>query len=65
MAVASHQRIDIGVVPHVERAGGTGPGGDCKDGNSPKKWLEVTRCNHQSDKRSEHGKQHNTWFHQR
>ncbi len=62
---ASHDGIDVGVVPHIEDTGGTRPRGDCKNCNGPKQWIEVTRCNHQSDKRSEDGKHHHAWFHQR
>ena len=30
-----------------------------------KKRIEVTRRNHQSNKRGEHRKQHDAWFHER
>ena len=54
---AGHHRVDVGVVPHVEHAGGAGSRGDCENCNGPKQRIEVTRRNHQSDERGEHRKQ--------
>ena len=39
---ASHHGIDVGVVPHVEHAGGAGSCGDGENCNRPKKRIEVT-----------------------
>ena len=62
---AGHHRIDIGVVPHVEHAGGASPRGDGEDCNGPKEWIEMTRCNHQSNERGEDRKHHHARLHQR
>ena len=62
---ASHHGIDVGVVPHVEHAGGAGSRGDCENGNGPEKRIEVTRCDHQSDECGEDREQHHARFHQR
>ena len=62
---ASHHRIDVGVVPHVEHAGGASSGGDGKDCNGPKQRIQVTRRNHQANERGEHRKQHHARLHER
>jgi hypothetical protein len=36
--------------------------GNC---NAPTKWIDVTRCDHQPDKRSEHRERYDARFHQR
>ena len=62
---ASHHGIDVGVVPHVEHAGGASSGGDGKDCNGPKQRIQVTRRNHQANERGEHRKQHHARLHER
>ena len=62
---ASHDGVDIGVVPHIEHAGGAGPRGDCENCNESKEWIEVSRRDHQSDERSEHRERHHARLHQR
>jgi hypothetical protein len=42
---ASHNRVDVGVVPHVEGADGAGSCGDCENSNGPKEWIEMAGCN--------------------
>src|SRR5262249_45490084 len=44
---ARHERVDIGVVPHVEHTGSASSRGDGKNCGGPKKGIEATRCNHQ------------------
>jgi hypothetical protein len=62
---ASHEGIDVGVVPHIEHTRGAGARGNGKNCNQPMGGIEVTRCNDQSDECSEHSKRHHAWFHQR
>jgi hypothetical protein len=57
----SHHRVDVGVVPHVEDAGGAG---SCENSNGRKKWIEMAGCNDQSSNRGEHCKQHHARLHQ-
>jgi|SoiMethySBSTD1v2_1073268.scaffolds.fasta_scaffold253202_4 hypothetical protein len=47
----------VGIVPHVEDAGGAGSCRDCENCNGPKEWIEMTGCNGQSNNRGEHGRQ--------
>src|SRR5262249_52017295 len=44
---ARHERIDIGVIPHVEHTGGASSRGDGQNCSGPKKGIEATWCNHQ------------------
>jgi hypothetical protein len=58
-------RRDVGVVPHVDDAGGASSCRDCENCNGPKEWIEMTACNDQSSSRGEHGWQHDARLHQR
>jgi hypothetical protein len=51
-------RIDIGVVPHVEHAGGSGPCGDAKNRGKRGQRIKSNWRAAQSDQRGEDGKHH-------
>ena len=59
---AGHDRIDIGVVPHVERAGGCGPRGNGKNRGKSGQRIKSNWSDAQSDERGEDGKHHHTWL---
>jgi hypothetical protein len=40
-------RRDVGVVPHVDDAGGASSWCNCENCNGPKEWIEMTGCNGQ------------------
>src|SRR4029077_15131120 len=61
---ASHERIDIGVVPHVEHTGGASARRDGENCGSREKRIEVTGRNLQSNERREHRKRHHTRLHE-
>src|SRR6516162_3177603 len=52
---ARHERVDIGVVPHVEHTCGASSRGDGKNCGGPKKEIEATWCNHQPNYGSKYG----------
>ena len=62
---ASHHGVDVGVVPHIEYAGGASSCGDGENCNGAEQRIEVTRCNHQSNECSEDRKQHHARLHER
>ena len=62
---AGHYCVDIGVVPHVEHAGGAGARGNAEKGDETDEWIEVTRRNQQPDQCGEHDKRHDSRLHQR
>jgi len=49
-----HHRIDIGVVPHIEGAGGAGPDRDAQERGEAKHRVEMPRRHHQADQCGEH-----------
>ena len=59
---AGHDRIDIGVVPHVEHAGGSSPRGDGKNRGKSGQRIKSNWSAAQSDERGEDGKHHHTWL---
>src|SRR5215475_2932897 len=61
---ASHDCVDIGVVPHVQGAGGSGASCDRENCNKTRKWIEACRCDHQPDERCEQRERHNARLHQ-
>src|SRR5215468_7055583 len=62
---ASHDRVDIGVVPHVQRAGGSSAGCDGENCDEATERIEAGRCDHQSDECGEQCERHNARLHQR
>ena len=65
LARARHQRVDVGVVPHVERAGRAGADGDRQDGDERDEGIGGDRCGDQADERREHDQRHHARLQQR
>ncbi len=61
---ARHGGIDVGVVPHVERAGGTCAGGDADQRGDGEHGMHGARRRHQPDQRGEHHEEHHARLHQ-
>ncbi|QTK79393.1 hypothetical protein AT6N2_C1689 [Agrobacterium tumefaciens] len=55
---AAHHRVDIGIVPHVERAGCTGANGDAENGDDAQNRIDVTRRQHEAGKGREDDERH-------
>ncbi len=62
---ARHHRIDVGVVPHVERAGGAGADRDASQRKERQHRMEMTGRDHHPDQRREHDERHHPRLHQR
>ena len=50
LAVRVITRVDVGVVPHVERAGGAGADGDRQDGDEAEQRIDGARRGDHADK---------------
>ena len=61
---ALHQRVDIGVVPHVEGAGGTGADGDADERDDADCRMRLHRRQQHADQRREHHERHHARLHQ-
>src|SRR5205823_5046433 len=59
---ASHDGIDIGVVPHIKCASGSGPGGDGENRNKSSQRIELVMRTEQSNDRSEDSEHHDARF---
>ena len=57
-AVRAHDRVDVGVVPHVERAGRAGADGDGEDGDDGDEWIERDGGGNHADKGRENDERH-------
>jgi len=53
-----HHGVDVGVVPHVERAGGAGADRNAQERDKPDQRMQVSRRNHQPDQRGEDDERH-------
>ena len=62
---ARHHRVDVGVVPHVERAGGAGADRDAEQRDEAEHRMQVPGRDHQPDQRREHHERHHPRLHQR
>ena len=62
---ARHHGIDVGVVPHVERAGGAGADRDAEQRREADHRMHVARRDQQSDQRGEHHERHHPRLQQR
>ncbi len=45
---AGHDRVDVGVIPHVERAGGAGADGNAEDRDEADHRIDMARRQHQA-----------------
>ena len=61
---SGHNRIDIGVVPHIQRAGGSRPHGDAQQGSKSGYRVQVAGSDRKAHKRREHNERHHPWLHQ-
>jgi hypothetical protein len=55
---AGHHRVDVGVVPHVERARRAAADGDREDGDQRGQRIDMARRHHHADKGREHDQRH-------
>ena len=62
---ARHARVDIGVVPHVERASGAGAHGNAEERGDGEHRMHVARRCDEPDQRGEHHEEHHPRLHQR
>ncbi len=62
---ARHLRVDIGVVPHIERAGGAGAGGDADQRGDGEHRMHRARRRDEADESGEHHEEHHSRLHQR
>ena len=65
LAVRCMQRVDVGVVPHVERAGGAGADGDAEQRDDGEHGMQLPGRQHHADQRREHDERHHARLHQR
>ena len=65
LAVRCMQRIDVGVVPHVERARGARADGDADQRDDGEHGMQVARRQHQAGQRRKHDERHDARLHQR
>jgi hypothetical protein len=61
---ALHQRVDIGVVPHVEGAGGPGTHRDADERDDADDRMRLHRRQQHADQRREHHERHHARHHQ-
>ena len=61
---ARHARVDVGVVPHVERAGGAGADGDAQQRGKTDHRMDVAGRDQKPDQRGEHHERHHPRLHQ-
>ena len=61
---ALHAGIDIGVVPHVERAGCARTDGNADESDDGERGMRLLRCQHHADERREHDERHHAGLHQ-
>ena len=64
-AVRAMRGVDIGVVPHVERAGGAGADGDADQRGDGEHRMHRARRRDEPDQRGEHHEEHHPRLHQR
>ncbi len=64
-AVRVMARVDIGVEPHIERAGGAGAGGDADQRGDGEHRMHRARRGDQPDQSGEHHEKHHPRLHQR
>ena len=62
---ARHDGVDVGVVPHVERAGGAGADRDAEQRREADHRMHVPRRDQQADQRREHDERHHPRLQQR
>ena len=62
---ACHARVDVGVVPHIERAGGAGADGDAEQRRERDHRMHMAGRNRQPDQRREHYERHHPRLEQR
>jgi len=62
---AGHHFVDVGIVPHIQYAGGAGPTAIATIASEPSSGSRETGRNHHSDECGEHRKQHHAWLHER
>ena len=64
-AVRVITRVDVGVVPHVERAGGARADRDAEQRGEADHRMDVARRDRKADKGGEHHERHHPRLHQR
>ena len=62
---ARHQRVDIALIGHVERAGGPGADRDAQDRGEGEDRMDVARRDHEPDQRGEDHERHHPRLQQR
>ena len=62
---ARHDGVDVGVVPHVERAGGAGADRDAEQRGEADQRMQRAGRDRQADQRGEHHQRHHPRLHQR
>ena len=60
-----HARVDIGVVPHVQRTSGAGADGNADERGDGEHRVHVSRRGDEPDERGEHHEEHHPRLHQR
>ena len=60
-----HHRIDVGVVPHIERTCGASSGSYAKKSNGTGEGIDVAWCDHETNQCGKDDQRHNARFRQR